>query len=89
MTPEYVIQLLREALTTALWLAAPLMIVGLVVGIAISMLQVLTSIQDSAFSAVPRLVAFLAVFIVALPWMTHKATEYAVSILGNLSRYAK
>jgi len=89
MTPEYVIQLIREALMTAFWLAAPMLITGFVVGIAISLLQILTSIQDSAFNAVPRLVAFVAVFILALPWMVQKATAYAVVVLGGLSRYAR
>lgn len=89
MTPEYVIQILREALMTAFWLAAPLLITGFVVGIVISLVQILTSIQDSAFNAVPRLVAFLAVFILALPWMLHKMTAYAVGILGDLSNYAR
>ena len=71
MTPEAVIQILREALMTAFWLAAPLLLVGFVVGIAISLVQILTSIQDAAFNAVPRLIAFLGAFILALPWMLH------------------
>lgn len=89
MTPEYVIQLLRDALMTAFWLAAPLLITGFVVGIVLSLVQILTSIQDSAFNAVPRLIAFLTVFILALPWMLHKMTAYAVGILGDLSSYGR
>jgi flagellar biosynthetic protein FliQ len=89
MTPEFVIQTLREALMTAFWLAAPLLAVGFVVGIAMSLIQILTSIQDSAFSAIPRLMAFLAAFILALPWMLQKITAYTVLTLGDLSRYAR
>lgn len=89
MTPEFVIQTLREALMTAFWLAAPLLAVGFVVGIAMSLVQILTSIQDSAFSAIPRLMAFLAAFILALPWMLQKITAYTVLTLGDLSRYAR
>ena len=89
MTPEFVIQILRHALMTAFWLAAPLLIVGFLVGLAMSLLQILTSIQDSAFSAVPRLLAFLAAFIIAMPWMLNKMTSYAVLILGDLSRYGR
>jgi len=48
-----VIETLRHALFTAFCLAAPLLIVGFIVGIAMSLIQILTSIQDSAFSAVP------------------------------------
>ena len=65
MTPEFVIQILREALMTAFWLSAPLLAMGFIVGIVMSLVQILTSIQDSAFSAVPRLLAFLCAFILA------------------------
>jgi flagellar biosynthetic protein FliQ len=89
MTPEFVIQILREALMTAFWLALPLLAVGFVVGIFISLIQIVTSIQDTAFNAVPRLIAFLGAFILALPWMLHKMSAYTVGILGDLSRYGR
>jgi len=87
VTPESVIQLVRQALITALWLSAPLLAVGFVAGIIVSFLQILTSIQDSAFNAIPRLLAFLTAFILAMPWMLQKMTVYMVDILGNLGRY--
>ncbi len=87
MTPESVIQLVREALLTALLLSAPLLAVGFLAGIVVSFVQILTSIQDSAFNAIPRLLAFLAAFILSMPWMLQKMTVYMVSILGNLGRY--
>jgi flagellar biosynthetic protein FliQ len=89
MTPEFTIQILRQCLITAFWLAAPLLIVGFVTGITVSIIQIITSIQDTAFNAIPRLVAFLATFMLALPWMLQKMTAYTVGILGDLSRYAK
>jgi len=89
LTPEFAIQILREALMTAFWLSAPLLAVGFIVGIGMSLIQILTSIQDSAFNAIPRLMAFLAAFILALPWMLQKITAYTVLTLGDLSRYAR
>jgi flagellar biosynthesis protein FliQ len=89
MTPEFVIQILREALMMAFWLAVPLLGVGFVVGIVVSLVQIATSIQDTGFSTIPRLCAFLASFILALPWMLQKITSYTVLILGDLSRYAR
>ena len=89
MTPEFAIQILREALMTALFLAAPLLAVGFIAGIAMSFVQILTSIQDSAFNAIPRLLAFLGAFVLAMPWMLQKITAYTVSTLGDLSRYAR
>jgi flagellar biosynthetic protein FliQ len=89
MTPEFVIQILRQALMTAFWLAAPLLAVGFVVGIVISLVQILTSIQDSAFSAIPRLAAFLATFLLALPWIAQKMIAYTITVLSDFSRYAR
>lgn len=89
MTPEYVVQVIREALMMAFWVSAPLLAVGFVVGIVISLVQIMTSIQDTGFNAIPRLIAFLATFILVLPWMLQKMTAYTVLILGNLGRYAK
>jgi flagellar biosynthetic protein FliQ len=87
MTPEAVIELVRHALITALWLSAPLLAVGFIAGIVVSFVQILTSIQDSAFNAIPRLLAFLTAFVLAMPWMLQKMTVYMVETLGNLGRY--
>ena len=89
MTPEFAVQIIRQALMTALMLSAPLLLVGFTVGILISFVQILTSIQDSAFNAIPRLVAFLGAFVLALPWMLQKMTAYSVGIFGDLSRYGR
>ena len=89
MTPEFVIQILRQALMTAFWLSAPVLAIAFVVGIVISLLQIVTSIQDTAFNTIPRLCAFLVSFLLALPWMIQKITSYSILIFGDLSRYAR
>jgi flagellar biosynthesis protein FliQ len=53
------------------------------------LIQIITSIQDTGFSTIPRLVAFLGAFLLAMPWMLSKITSYTVFILGDLSRYAR
>lgn len=88
MTPESVVDIIRQALMTAFWLSAPLLVVGFVAGVIISLIQVLTSMQDSAFSTIPRLAAFLAALLLALPWMLRKMETYTIGLLGDLGRYA-
>ena len=88
MTIDTVVEILRQALLAAFWIAAPLMAIAFAAGVAISLAQIITSIQDTAFSTVPRLTIFLAATIISMPWMLKKAMGYAISILGNLSRYA-
>ena len=89
MTPEFATQIVRDMFMTAFWLAAPLLAIGFVVGIVISLVQIVTSIQDSAFNAIPRLVAFLVASLFTMPWMLRHITTYTIGIFGNLSRYAK
>jgi len=89
MTPDTVVQIIRQTLMTTFWLAAPLLAIGFLAGIAISLVQIATSMQDNAFSTVPRLVAFLVGLLLLLPWMLQKTMAYTISLLGDLSRYAR
>jgi flagellar biosynthetic protein FliQ len=89
MTPDAVVQIVRTTLMTAFWLAAPLLIVGFIAGIIVSLVQIATSMQDNAFSTVPRLVVFLVAILALLPWMLARSMSYATSILGNLGHYAR
>ncbi|MGA2325686.1 MAG: flagellar biosynthetic protein FliQ [Bryobacteraceae bacterium] len=89
MTPEFVIQIVKQALMMAFWISAPLLVAGFVVGVFISLIQVLTSMQDSAFSTVPRLAAFLLALLIALPWMLRQMISYTAGILSDLGRYAR
>ena len=89
MTPESVVDILRQALLTALWVGAPLLLVGFVAGVLMSLLQIVTSIQDSAFNSIPRLLAFLTALILSMPWMLKKMTVYTIAVLGDLGRYAR
>ncbi|MBS1214454.1 MAG: export protein FliQ, family 3 [Proteobacteria bacterium] len=89
MTPELVVDVIRQALITAFWLSAPLLATGFCVGIAISLLQILTSIQDTGFNTIPRLLAFLGVLLVSMPWMLRQLVTYTGAMFGDLSRYAR
>ena len=89
MTPDFAIQLVRETLMAAFWLAAPVLAVGFAAAVVISLLQILTSIQDSTFSTVPRLAAVLVALIVAMPWILQRAMAYTITLFGDLGRYAR
>ena len=89
MTPDSVVHLIREMFLTAFWLAAPLLAIGFAAGILISLVQIVTSIQDSGFNAVPRLLAFLGGLLLLMPWMMQKSMAYATSLFGSLQRYGR
>jgi len=89
MTPETVVGIVRQALMMAFWLGAPLLAAGFAAGVVMSLVQITTSIQDSAFATVPRLVAFLAALLLFLPWLLRQSMSYTAAILGDLPRYAR
>ena len=63
--------------------------VGFVVGIVVSLIQVVTSMQDSSFGTVPRLAAFLVALVVLMPWMLTRMMTYTTGLLGDFSRYVR
>ncbi len=87
MTPENAIHVIREALMAAFWLSAPLLAIGFVVGIVMNLIQVATSLQDSAFSTFPRLVAFLGGLVLLMPWMLNKLTSYTSTVFTDIAKY--
>ena len=68
MSVSLVIQIGRELLITALLLAAPALVVSLVVGVLVSIFQAITSINEQTLTFVPRIVAVSVTLIFTLPW---------------------
>jgi flagellar biosynthesis protein FliQ len=89
VTQQTVVDILHHAFMATFWISLPLLLIGLVAGIVISLLQILTSIQDPAFGSVPRLAAFLLGLLLLMPWMLNRLTTYASGIFGDLVRYAR
>ncbi len=89
MTSDAVVEILRQALLAAFWIAAPLLALGFLAGILISLAQIVTSIQDTGFSTVPRLLVFVAGLLLLMPWMAGRMTAYATALFHDLGRYAR
>jgi flagellar biosynthetic protein FliQ len=89
MSPESAVQLVRQAVLVAFVLSSPLLLAAVLVGLAINLIQVATSMQDTAVSTVPRLAAMLAVFLLALPWMLNRLMTYASVLLADFTRYVR
>ena len=76
MNPQMVLTIGQEALVTMLMVAAPMLAVTLVVGLLISLFQAVTQIHEATLSFVPKLIAAIAVFAWAGPWMLNVLVEY-------------
>ncbi len=74
------LDLVREALVISLKIAAPILIAGLVVGLVISVLQSVTSIQDQTLSFVPKIVVMLLAAALVIPWVAQRLIEYSAEL---------
>ena len=75
--------LVRETLVLALVISAPMLIIGLVVGVVVSLLQAVTQIQEQTLSMIPKLAAMVGAAIVLMPWIGHRLMEYAAQMFGD------
>jgi flagellar biosynthetic protein FliQ len=66
----------REALLVSLLIAGPVLATGVLVGIAISLIQTVTQVQDQTFSIVPKIVAMFGALVFFLPWIGRRLIEY-------------
>ncbi|HTY79016.1 MAG TPA: flagellar biosynthesis protein FliQ [Candidatus Bathyarchaeia archaeon] len=89
MTPDTVMSLARESALLILILAGPILGAGLVVGLAVSIFQAVTQIQEMTLSFIPKLVVILAVLGLLGHWMLGRLVGFTVSLLGNLDAYAR
>jgi flagellar biosynthetic protein FliQ len=89
MNMEVVITLTRRTLEEALMISAPILIVGIVVSIIISVLQVMTSVQEVTISTVPRLGAVAGALFVAMPYMLRHMITFMVTLFGDFHQFIK
>jgi len=89
ITPEFVVGFSREAMELTLVICLPMMGVGLIVGVAISIFQAATQIQDATLALVPKLIAMFVALILAFPWIMDKMMTYTTNLLTNLPTYVR
>lgn len=83
MTLDHATELLRHALVLTLLVAAPILVVGLLVGLVISLLQAVTQVQEQTLTFIPKIVAMVLCAIVLLPWIGQHVVEYARVVFGE------
>ena len=82
-----VISIAERAIMIILLTSGPLLLVALISGLAISIFQATTSIQEQTLAFVPKIVAVLVAIVFFGPWMLSQVTGYARDIFENLTRY--
>lgn len=87
MSTEMVISLAEKGVYTTIVICAPLLLLALVIGLAVSIFQATTQIQEQTLAFVPKIVAVLVGMIFFGPWMLERIVSYSLDIFTNLTRF--
>ncbi len=82
MNLDQATELVRHTLVLALLVSAPMLLIGLLVGIVISLLQAVTQIQEQTLTFIPKIVSMVAAAIILMPWIGHRLQEYTTLMLS-------
>jgi flagellar biosynthesis protein FliQ len=89
MNAQLVVELARSSIYTTLLVSSPMLILALVVGLAISILQAITQIQEMTLTFIPKIVAVAIALIVFLPWMINTVVGFTNQIFSMIPTLAR
>ena len=89
MTPEFVVTFAKEAIHLTIMVAMPMLGLGLIVGLSVSIFQATTSIQEMTLTFVPKILAVLFGLLYFSPWMLDKIVTYTQNIFSNIPVYIR
>ena len=89
MSQDMILKLAKDTLQVTLMISGPMLVISLVVGIVISVAQVVTSIQDMTLSFVPRVIAVFLTFLFVFPWVLSTMLAFTAQLYGHLERFAR
>ena len=87
MKSDLAAQLFGEFLVNAALIAAPMLLCTLLIGLIVSVLQVVTQIQETSLTFIPKMIGAVLVLVVAGPWMLKRLSEYATHLIANIPHY--
>ncbi len=87
LTPHLVLQLVGQTLITAVLVAGPILGLTLLVGLLISVLQVVTQVQEMSLTFIPEVITVVLTMIVLAPWMLRKLLSFALGLLESIPGY--
>ena len=84
MTPEYVVDFARRAMEVTIMVSAPMLGFGLIIGLAVSIFQAVTSIQEMTLTFIPKIIGVMIAIIVFLPWMMQIMISFTSGIFLSI-----
>ena len=87
MRNDIALQMMGELMWHALLIGAPILVLTMVVGLVVSIFQVVTQIQEMSLAFVPKLVAAVIALVIFGPWMLRKTLLYSTNLISNIPKY--
>ncbi|MBW1795383.1 MAG: flagellar biosynthesis protein FliQ [Deltaproteobacteria bacterium] len=89
MTPEFVVGLAQEAIKVTILVAMPMLGLGLIVGLAVSIFMATTQIQEMTLTFIPKILAVLMGLMFFLPWMLQQLIDFAQNVITQIPIYIR
>jgi flagellar biosynthetic protein FliQ len=87
MSNDWVIELSRHTLEATIWVVAPVLAIAVIVSLVVNLIQVLTSLQETTLSTVPRLAAVGIACFFLMPWMVRRLSVFTLSVFSNFQHH--
>ena len=89
MTPEFVVNFAQEAIKVTLYVSMPMLILGLIVGVAISIFQAVTQIQEMTLTFVPKILIVLVALLFFSSWMLEQLMNFTITTINQIPYYIR
>jgi flagellar biosynthetic protein FliQ len=89
MSPELVMEIARQAIKVTLLVSLPILGIGLLVGVLISLLQAATQIQEMTLTFVPKILSIFVGLLLLLPWIMNHLTSFFIEVVNNMPYYIR
>jgi flagellar biosynthetic protein FliQ len=84
MNPQFATELLKSLMVQAVTIATPILLTAMVIGLAVSLFQSVTSIQEQTLTFVPKALAIIGLLIVTMPWMLRTMMEFTTAMIQKM-----
>jgi flagellar biosynthesis protein FliQ len=84
MNPEFAVELIKSMMFQAISLSAPILLTVMVIGLAVSLFQAVTSIQEQTLTFVPKVIGVVMLLVILLPWMLRSIIEFTRAVIERI-----
>ena len=89
MTQEFIVETAKRSLEITILVSSPMLGFGLVIGVAVSIFQAVTSIQEMTLAFIPKIVGVMIAVVLFFPWMLQMLVSFTSEIFTNIPQYVK